>query len=84
MTIQPSYFFPYFQLKYYEYSNQVDKTSELLSDLVIIDGLFFSANDTNKFSLGFQSNIDRTATTKAYLSQLGNIIKKKSIMCLVF
>ena len=69
---EQSYFFPYFELKYYEYSNQVDKASELLSNLIIIDGLFFSASDTNKFSLGYQCNLDRTDTTKQYLSQLGN------------
>lgn len=68
---QSSYFFPYFQLKYFEYDQQVDKSAELLSDLIIIDGLFYSAGDTNKFCLGYQSNLARTEKTRTYLSQLG-------------
>ncbi len=65
------YFLPYFNLKYFEYGQQVDKAMDLLSNLVIVDGFFYSVRDTNRFSLGFQYNPDRSEASSVCLAKLG-------------
>lgn len=66
-----AFFQPHFKIKYYENNDQVDNSCEILSDLIIIDG-FFYANDTNKFSLGYQYSLNRSKETKHFLSNLCN------------
>lgn len=71
---QTAYFVPYFNVKYFEYDQQVGKSADLLSNLVIVDGFFYSAGDTNKFSLGFQYNPDRSEASTIALAKLGRLL----------
>lgn len=79
---QTAYLVPYFNLKYFEYEQQVGKSADLLSNLVIVDGFFYSAGDTNKFSLGFQYNPDRSEASTIALAKLGKTFKQHSALFL--
>jgi hypothetical protein len=78
-----SYFMPYFNIKYFEYDNQVENSCELCSNLVIIDGFFYPGGETNKFCLGYQFNLNQNATSQNYLSKLGLFYIRNKIV-LVF
>ena len=65
--------YPCFQLDYYENEYEIDKGNNLIGNLIIIDGFFYPCSDSNKFSLGFQYNHNRSDLTVEYLSRLGKL-----------
>ena len=70
---------PYVKLEYYEFDRRIDKSVELCSDLIIVDGFFFPTG-VNRFSLGYQVSLNRKEESVKNLRNFGNIF----LLSLVF